>query len=105
VGHVRPVRATALRTRLRLRDLGFFILYGVVGFALFETLYFVSLEQRSIAIAVALLYTAPAFVVLLGWPRPRWPAASRRRMVPTAASRQRVAHDVDGLAGDAGRGR
>lgn len=53
------------RLRLGARDLVFFAAYGVVGFALFEWLYFETVERTTIAVAAALLYTAPAFVVLL----------------------------------------
>lgn len=52
---------------VRLRDLPLFVLYGVVGFALFELLYLFSLERSPVTIAVALLYTAPGFVMLLSW--------------------------------------
>ncbi|HSJ14341.1 MAG TPA: DMT family transporter [Longimicrobiales bacterium] len=63
--------------RIGPRGLGFFVLYGVLGFALFETVFFAALERTTIAIAAALLYTAPAFVMLasrLLWhePIPRW---------------------------------
>jgi drug/metabolite transporter (DMT)-like permease len=51
--------------RLSPRDLAFFAAYGIVGFALFEWLYFETVERTTIAVAAALLYTAPAFVVLL----------------------------------------
>jgi drug/metabolite transporter, DME family len=53
------------RLRLGARDVAFFAVYGVVGFALFEWLYFVTIAHTTIAVAAALLYTAPAFVVLL----------------------------------------
>lgn len=50
--------------RIDRRGLLFFALYGALGFALFETLFFAALERTTIAIAAALLYTAPAFVLL-----------------------------------------
>jgi drug/metabolite transporter (DMT)-like permease len=53
------------RMRLRLRDVPFFALYGVAAFALFEVLFLLTLQRTSVAIAAALLYTAPAFVVLI----------------------------------------
>lgn len=53
------------RLRIAPRDLPLFLLYGVVGFAIFEYLYFLAMERTTVAIAVALLYTAPAFVALL----------------------------------------
>jgi drug/metabolite transporter (DMT)-like permease len=52
------------RLRIRPRDLPFFLAYGVIGLTLFHFLYFAALEHTSIAVAVALLYTAPAFVLL-----------------------------------------
>jgi len=54
------------RRRLRIgrQDLLFFAAYGVLGFALFETVFFMALERTTVAIAAALLYTAPAFVLL-----------------------------------------
>lgn len=55
-------RPSALR--LDRRGVLFYAVYGVLGFAVFETIYFAALERTSIAIAAALLYTAPAFVVL-----------------------------------------
>lgn len=53
------------RLRIRPRDLPFFALYGAVSIALFQFLYFATLERTSLSIAAALLYTAPAFVVLI----------------------------------------
>ena len=65
------------RLRIDRRGLVFFALYGVLGFAFFETVFFAALERTTIAIAAALLYTAPAFVMLASrvlWhePIPRW---------------------------------
>ena len=64
--------ATALivllrRTSLRIDGRGarFMAAYGILGFALFEVLFFLTMARTTVAIAVALLYTAPAFVVLL----------------------------------------
>lgn len=53
------------RFRVRLRDLPFFAIFGLISIALFEYLYFAAIERTTVAVAVALLYTAPAFVVLL----------------------------------------
>jgi drug/metabolite transporter (DMT)-like permease len=61
----------ALRTRRvaqllpARRALLFFAAYGVLGFALFELIFLLALERTDISIGVALLYTAPAFVVIL----------------------------------------
>jgi DME family drug/metabolite transporter len=51
--------------RVARRDLMFLVLYGIGGFAFFEALYFVSIQRSTVAVAAALLYTAPAFVVLI----------------------------------------
>lgn len=80
VGVLGAALVLALRpSRLRIdrHGLRFFALYGVFGFALFETVFFAALERTTIAIAAALLYTAPAFVMLASrvlWhePIPRW---------------------------------
>lgn len=56
----------ALRgVRIPLRALPFFAAYGIFGFALFELAFFAALDRTTVAIAAALLYTAPAFVVIL----------------------------------------
>lgn len=47
------------------RALLYFAAYGILGFALFELVFFAALERTTVSIAVALLYTAPAFVVLM----------------------------------------
>jgi drug/metabolite transporter, DME family len=41
----------------------FFFAYGVFGYALFTLVFFGALERTTVSIAVALLYTAPAFVL------------------------------------------
>lgn len=51
--------------RVPLRSVPFFAAYGILGFALFGLLFLAGLERTTVSIAVALLYTAPAFVVLL----------------------------------------
>jgi drug/metabolite transporter, DME family len=52
------------RVRVPLRSLPFYAAYGILGFALFEYVFFAALERTTVSIAVALLYTAPAFVVI-----------------------------------------
>ena len=52
--------------RITKREIPFFLAYGLIGFALFEWLYFKSLEFLGVGVAAALLYTAPAFVLLYG---------------------------------------
>lgn len=55
------------RTPLRARDVLYFAAYGLFGIALFQFAYFAAIERTTVAVAVALLYTAPAFVVVLSW--------------------------------------
>lgn len=50
------------RLRIAWRDVPFFALFGLVGIALFYGLYLLAIERTTVAIAAALLYTAPAFV-------------------------------------------
>jgi drug/metabolite transporter (DMT)-like permease len=51
--------------RVRPRDLPFFLLYGFVGVALNFWLYFSAVKYTSLAVAITLLYTYPAFVAVL----------------------------------------
>ncbi len=51
--------------RIRIRDLGLFALFGLVSIAIFFFVYLFAISQISVATAAILLYTAPAFVVLL----------------------------------------
>lgn len=51
--------------KIRLRDLGLFALFGLVSIAIFFFVYLFAISQTTIATAAILLYTAPAFVVLL----------------------------------------
>lgn len=53
------------RFRIALRDVPFFAAYGAVAIALFYYLYFAALDRVPVAVAAALLYTAPAFAVVL----------------------------------------
>ena len=50
--------------RVPLRALPFFAAYGILGCAAFELVFFAALERTTVAIAAALLYTAPAFVAV-----------------------------------------
>lgn len=52
------------RFRIQGRDIPFFLAYGLVGIALFHFTYLAAVERTTIAIAVALLYTAPGIVVI-----------------------------------------
>lgn len=51
--------------RVAWKDLPFFAAYGAICMALFAYLYFATIERTTVSVAVALLYTAPAFVVVL----------------------------------------
>lgn len=51
--------------KLRPRDIPFFAAYGLISIAFFHYLYFATIERTTVAVAVALLYTAPGFVVIL----------------------------------------
>lgn len=57
--------ATRGSVRVGRRTAGFLAIYGVVGFAVFQLVYLGSLERTPVAVAAALLYTAPAFVVVI----------------------------------------
>jgi drug/metabolite transporter (DMT)-like permease len=57
-------RGASRRLLVPARDLGFLAAYGVFGFALFQYAFLAALDRTTVSIAVALLYTAPAFVVL-----------------------------------------
>lgn len=51
--------------RIRLRDLPVFLGTGIVSVCLFFYLYFYTTVRSQASVAVVLLYTAPAFVILL----------------------------------------
>jgi DME family drug/metabolite transporter len=51
--------------RLRARDLPLLAAYGVVSVAGFMTIYFAAISLTTVATAAVLLYTAPAWVVVL----------------------------------------
>ncbi len=53
------------KLRIRLRDLWMFVGTGIVSVVLFNTLYFYTTVQSQASVAVVLLYTSPAFVMLL----------------------------------------
>jgi len=50
---------------LRRKDLLLFVLYGVISVALYNFFYFEAISRAGISVAVALLYTAPAWATLL----------------------------------------
>jgi drug/metabolite transporter (DMT)-like permease len=51
--------------KIKLRDSLYFVGTGVLSLAFFNLCYFITIRETSIAIAVTLLYTAPAFVTVL----------------------------------------
>lgn len=53
--------------RLTLRQLGCLASHGLVAVALYNLLYFGAIAQLGIALAVALLYSAPAWSAVLGY--------------------------------------
>jgi len=50
---------------VQARDLPMFAAYGLIGVALFMTVYFYAIRLATVATAAMLLYTAPAWVTLL----------------------------------------
>lgn len=51
--------------RIVWRDVPFYLVYALFAFTLFEVIYLETLELAPVAVAAALLYTAPAFVLLI----------------------------------------
>lgn len=51
--------------RLKAKDFWVFLLLGVVAMLLFNYFYFASMMHTTVAVAVAMLYTGPAFVILI----------------------------------------
>lgn len=52
---------------LRRQDLLLFVLYGVISVALYNFFYFEAIGRAGISVAVALLYTAPAWATILAY--------------------------------------
>lgn len=71
------------RLRVRVADLPLVIGYGAVGVGFFYYIYLVAVERLPLAVAAALLYTAPAFVVAIAWSL-RWEPVRLRRLLPLA---------------------
>jgi drug/metabolite transporter (DMT)-like permease len=88
--------------RIRRRDIPFFIAYGVVGFALFEVLLLGAFARMPVAVAVALLYTAPAFVVI--YSRVLWQETIAGRRKAALVLALLGVFLVTGAAGDVLRG-
>jgi drug/metabolite transporter (DMT)-like permease len=74
------VLAVTARGRLRVgRDeMALLVFYGIVGFALVQWLYLVSIERLPIGIGLLLEFTAPVLVAL--WARLMWHEPVRRRV-------------------------
>ncbi|MCK6258251.1 DMT family transporter [Fictibacillus sp. KIGAM418] len=51
--------------RIKLRDTHYFIGTGLLSIAFFNWCYFQAMEKMSLSVAAVLLYTAPAFVLIL----------------------------------------
>jgi DME family drug/metabolite transporter len=59
--------------RVERRDLAFLLPLGLVGIGAFYLLYFYTVRESTVGTAAILLYSAPAFVVVLAWPFLREP--------------------------------
>lgn len=57
--------ATGTRLRVRPGTAVFLVAYGIIGFAVFELVYLAALASLPVSVGAALLYTAPAFVLLI----------------------------------------
>lgn len=67
--------------RVDRADLPLLVGYGAVGVGFFYYVYLIAIDRLPLAVAAALLYTAPAFVVALAWSL-RWEPVRLRRLVP-----------------------
>lgn len=64
IGLILAVRAPS-QFRLAVRDLPIMLGYGLISVALFFVVYPAAVQQSSVAVAAVLLYTAPAWVIVL----------------------------------------
>lgn len=71
------------RIRPAPRDVPLIIGYGAVGVGFFYYVYLAAIDRLPVAVAAALLYTAPAFVVAIAWSL-RWEPVRVRRLLPLA---------------------
>ncbi|HHT01123.1 MAG TPA: DMT family transporter [Firmicutes bacterium] len=53
--------------KVRWRDIPFLFIYALTSVALFNLCYFTSMQYGTVTMAVMLLYTAPAFLVVLAF--------------------------------------
>lgn len=54
------------KLKIRLRDIPLFIGTGIVSMVLFNVCYFYTMTRGEASVAVVLLYTSPAFILLIG---------------------------------------
>ncbi len=80
-----PVALLRRRPLQRLRpqpgDLPLLLGYGAVGIGVFYFVYLAAIEALPVAVAAALLYTAPAWVVAIAWIM-GWEPVRPRRLIP-----------------------
>ena len=55
------------RLKIPVRDLAFLVPLGLVGIGLFYLFYFYTVRESAVGTAAVLLYSSPAFVVVLAW--------------------------------------
>jgi drug/metabolite transporter (DMT)-like permease len=63
--------------RLRLAEIPWLLLYGVVGVALLQVSYFVAIDRLPVGIALLLEYLAPVLIALWAWLVQRRPVRAR----------------------------
>jgi DME family drug/metabolite transporter len=54
--------------RVRVRDVPFFAVFGLLGVAALFVVYAIAVRLTTVATAAVLLYTAPAWVAIVAWP-------------------------------------
>ncbi len=83
VGILPFVLARPRLLRVRPTDVPLLVGYGAVGVGFFYYVYLEAVARLPLAMAAALLYTAPAFVVAFAWTL-RWEPVRTRRLIPLA---------------------
>jgi drug/metabolite transporter, DME family len=79
LARARPLRTLRVPRGDRLLVIG----YGAIGIGFFYFVYLAAIARLPIAVAAALLYTAPAFVVAMAWTF-RWEPVRVQRLLPLA---------------------
>jgi len=51
--------------RIKIRDIKYFLATGILSMVFFNWCYFTAIKEISLSVAVVLLYTAPAFVIII----------------------------------------